>query len=218
LSYLPDSPLTMRGALVGADPANPVAAAILFQYNPDSVTRQIQPRAAGGETSGARSEALRLVGPPRETITMDVEIDVSDQLALGSPQAELVGIYPTLSALEMLLYPKSSTAIANEALAATGVIEIIPPPAPLTLLVWGAQRVVPVRLTSLTITEEAHDPLLNPIRARAGLTLEVLTYQDLARSNPGYSIFFTHQVAKEVLAVSNLAVDALLAASSLKTI
>ena len=69
---------------------------------------------------------------------------------------------------------------------------------PFILFVWGPQRVLPVRLTSLSITEEAYDPLLNPIRAKAELSLNVLSYHDLGVLHPGHWLFLAHQMAKEV--------------------
>jgi hypothetical protein len=81
-----------------------------------------------------------------------------------------------------------------------GIIEVIPQEAPLTVFVWGSKRVVPVRLTDLSITEEAFDPNLNPIRAKASLSLRVLTYQDLGLLTPGGALFMAHQMAKEAMA------------------
>src|SRR5437764_6222554 len=104
----------------------------------------------------------------------------------------------------MLLYPKSSTVIANAAIAQGGILEIIPVEAPPTFLVWGPQRVLPVRLTGFTINEEAYDALLNPIRAKVDLNLYVLSYHDLKISSPSYFIFLAHQIAKEVMATSNV--------------
>jgi len=111
-----------------------------------------------------------------------------------------MGIYPALASLEMLLYPKSALIIANEALLNFGVIEVIPPEAPLTLFAWGINRILPVRLTELSITEEAYDPNLNPIRAKVSLGLRVLTYQDLGLLSVGGTLFMAHQIAKEVMA------------------
>ena len=90
-------------------------------------------------------------GPPIETISLDVEFDATDQLAQPAqyPTAVNMGIYPQLSALEVLVYPPSSLVIANTILAATGTIEIIPPMGPFTVFIWGARRVVPVRLHRL---------------------------------------------------------------------
>src|SRR6266496_6034712 len=123
-----------------------------------------------------------------------------DQLETGDSTAQELGVYPALSRLETLLYPSSAIVIANEALTLLGVIEVIPAEAPLTLLVWGLKRVVPVRLTSFTITEEAFDPNLNPIRAKVSLELAVLSYDDLGLLSVGGALFMAHQIAKEAFA------------------
>ena len=198
MTTFPGSPRLVKGAIVGLDPFNPLASVIVFQYNPVTVTRTVTAQASGDNPD--QGEALRLKGPPQETIKLDVELDAADQLEKADSAATTMGVYPTLAALEMLLYPKSALMIANEALAALGMIEVIPPAAPLTLLVWGLKRVLPVRLTQFTITEEAFDPALNPIRAKVSLELLVLTFQDLGLDSPGGALHMTHQVAKEVMA------------------
>lgn len=195
----PISPRVQRGALIGLDPFNPVASVIVFQYNPEKLTRTLQVQAAGGD-SGGQSEALRLKGAPIETIKVDVEIDATDQLEAGDDNATSLGIYPQLSALEMLIYPKSSLVVANTVLLGFGTLEIIPPTGPLILFVWGLKRVVPVRLTDFSITEDAFDVNLNPLRASVSLGLRVLTYNDVPLVHPAYTIFLTHQVVKETLA------------------
>jgi hypothetical protein len=202
MTTFPNSPRLIKGALIGIDPLNPLAGIVVFQYNPETMTRRLEPRAAGGD--GDPGEATRLSGPPKETITVSIEIDAADQLEQGNPQAVTMGIHPTLAALEMMLYPKSATVIANTILAAVGTIEILPMEGPFILFVWGPQRVLPVRLTSLNITEEAYDPLLNPIRAKVELSLTVLSYQDLSVLHPGHSLFLAHQMVKEVLATINV--------------
>jgi hypothetical protein len=88
-------------------------------------------------------------------------------------------------------------------MAELGSAAIIPPEEPLTLLVWGPSRVLPVELTSLTITEEEFDTSLNPIRARVQLQLQVLSYLDLGPDSRGGALFMTHQVQKEALARAN---------------
>jgi len=199
MTTFPGSPKLLKGAIVGIDLPNPVASVILFQYNPDTLSRTLQAQSAGGE-GGDRSEALRLKGAPVENIKLDVEIDATDRLEKAEGTAVGMGIYPQLSALEMLLYPKSSLVLANDALLAAGTIEVIPPTAPFTLFVWGPKRVLPVRLTDFSVTEEAYDANLNPIRAKVSLGLRVLSYNDLPRSHPGYSLFLSHQVVKEAMA------------------
>lgn len=198
MTTFPGSPRLVKGAIVALDPFNPLASVIVFQYNPDTVTRTVTAQASGDNPD--QGEALRLKGPPQETIRLDVEIDAADQLEKAEFPATTMGVYPTLAALEMLLYPKSALVFANEVLAALGIIEVIPPAAPLTLLVWGLKRVLPVRLTQFTITEEAFDPALNPIRAKISLELSVLTYQDLGLLSPGGALHMAHQVAKEAMA------------------
>ncbi|MBS0168326.1 MAG: hypothetical protein JSR29_19760 [Nitrospira sp.] len=216
MSSFPGSPRLVKGAIVGVDAMNPLASVVVFQYNPDTMTRRLEARSTGGGDTSDRSEAFRLTGPPKETITLNIEVDATDQLEQANPLALISGISPTLSALEMLLYPKSVTVIANSTLAQAGNIEIIPPEAPLTLFVWGATRVLPVRVTGFSITEEAYDPMLNPIRAKVDLTLTVLSYADLKLTNPGYSLFMVHQIAKEVMATSNVAVSTQNLATSIK--
>lgn len=205
MSAFPDSPRLLKGAIIGMDPANPLASVVVFQYNPDTMTRKLDARTSKGSDSSDRSEALRLMGPPKETITLSIEVDAADQLEAAAPLAVASGVYPTLAALEMLLYPKTATVIANNVLALIGNIEIIPPEAPLTLFVWGPQRVVPVRLTSFSIAEQAYDPMLNPILAKVDLSLDVLSYFDLKVTNPGYTLFMAYQVTKEIMATLNVA-------------
>ena len=185
---------------MGIDPLNPVASVIIFQYNPKGLSRQIQARTAA---DCAGPEVLRLTGAPRETISIEsLEIDAADQLEIGDPIAATTGIYPQLSALEMLLYPKSAVVIANTALLLAGTIELVQPEMPLTLFIWGVQRIVPVRIEGFTIREQEYDPLLNPIRAEiSGLNMQVLSYNDFSVTHPGYALFLAHQVVKEALAV-----------------
>jgi hypothetical protein len=104
-----------------------------------------------------------------------------------------------LAALEMLVTPSTVSVIANEVLAALGTIEILPPDGPITVFIWGPKRVVPVAVKELSVTEEAHDVNLDPIRARVSLGMRVLTYADLSPTHPGYALSLAHQVAKEVL-------------------
>jgi hypothetical protein len=198
MSTFPGSPRIIKGALIGFDIFNPAAGVVVFQYNPDTVTRTLQAQTAG--EGGERSEVTRLKGAPVETIKLDVEIDATDQLERGDGLATSTGIYPQLSALEMLLYPKSALVIANTVRLALGMLEISPPVAPLTFLVWGLKRVLPVKLTEFSVTEEAHDVGLNPIRAKVSLGLRVLSYNDLSITNPAFYVFLTHQIVKETMA------------------
>lgn len=198
MTTFPNSPQVQKGAIIGLDPFNPLASVIVFQYNPEKLTRTLTAQTSGGSTT--QGEALRIKGPPMESIRVDVDIDATDQLERADGLAAATGIHSTLASLEMLLYPKSALVIANEVLAKVGIIETIAPEAPLTLFIWGVKRIVPVRITSFSITEEAFDTRLNPTRAKVSLGLRVLNYQDLGLASAGGAIFMAHQIIKEVMA------------------
>lgn len=202
MTTFPGSPRLIKGALIGMDLFNPLASFVVFQYNPDTMTRRIEARAVNQE--GERGEAMRLTGPPKETITLSIEIDAADQLEQAHPLAVTVGLNPTLAALEMMLYPKTISVFRNDMLSAVGTIEVMPVDAPMLLFVWGPTRVLPVRMINFSITEEAYDPLLNPIRAKVELSLTVLSYQDLSLLSPARALFLAHHVAKEIMAMSNV--------------
>lgn len=198
MTTFPGSPRTLKGAIVALDPFNPLASVIVFQYNPENLTRNLDPQI--GSAGGSPTEALRIKGAPKETIDADLVIDATDQLEKSEPTAVAMGIYPQLSALEMTVFPKSALVIANTVLSALGTIEVIPPEAPLTLFAWGFRRVVPVNIDSLTVTEEAYDVNLNPIRAKVSLKLRVLTYDDLSVTSAGNAIFLVNQIMRETMA------------------
>lgn len=201
MSSFPGSPRLVKGALVNLDVANPLAGVIVFQYNPESVTRRLT--ASADDSGGAAGERLRLKGPPGETISLEIELDATDRLEAGDPLAAGLGIAPALASLELMLYPKSADVVAKAALAAAGLVEVIAPAAPLTLLVWGPNRVLPVRVSELGITEEEFDPTLNPLRAKVSINLRVLTYDDLGLASTGGALHLTHHVAKEAMATVN---------------
>jgi hypothetical protein len=175
------SPRTARAGLVILDAASDaVLRTITFQYNPETLTRSAQARGSSGDTADA-GEALRLTGPPTETISLDAELDVTDQLEFPDDHETEVelGLLPRLAALEALLYPDSAAVLRNDELARAGTVEILPTPGPLVLFVWSPDRVVPVRLTELSIVEEAFDTSLRPTRAKVSLSLRVLTVSEL---------------------------------------
>jgi hypothetical protein len=172
---------------------------ITLQYNPDTLSRSLQIKAIN--EGGDRSEVMRLTGPPVETIKLDAELDATDQLEFPDQHrtAVEVGIHPQLAALETLVYPTSNQLQANNRLAQSGTLEIVPMEAPLTLFIWSKNRVLPVRVTDLSVTEEAFDPALNPIRAKVSLGLRVLSINDLGFDHKGGSIFMAYLQQKERL-------------------
>lgn len=202
MSAFPGSPRLLRGGIVLIDPGSAgVQRIIVLQYNPDTVTRTLQVQGAGAET-GDRLEALRLKGPPIETIKVDVELDAAEQLEYPdrNPNTVSFGLQPQLAALETIVYPTSAQLQAANLLADLGTIEIAPAEAPLVLFVWSRSRIVPVRFTDFSITEEAFDPALNPIRAKVSLGMRVLSTNDLPFGHKGAGLFLIYQQQKEALA------------------
>jgi hypothetical protein len=196
----PGSPRLLRGGLVLVEPnVGTVLRIIALQYNPDTLTRSFQIRGIGQE-SGDHLEALRLKGPPVETIKVEAEIDATDRLEANDAMTVELGLHAQLAALETIVYPSSQRLTANHDEARSGSIEIAPVVAPLPLFVFGPKRIVPVRITELSITEEAFDPALNPIRAKLSLGLRVLTVDDLGFDAKGGNLFMTYLQAKEQLA------------------
>lgn len=199
MSSFPGTPKILKGGIVLIDPASgAVRRIIALQYNPETVSRSLQAQGVGD--TGDRSEALRLKGPPVETIKVDAEMDLADQLEMVNGSAISVGLHPQLAALELIVYPSSSQLQRNNSLAQSGNLEIIPVEASLMLFVWSKQRVVPVRITEFSITEESFDAALNPIRAKVSLGMRVLNVNDLGFSHKGGSLFMSYLQQKEQLA------------------
>lgn len=213
----------LRGALVmmsntfGSTAPN----VIIFQYNPETLTHAWSP-AEQDYTQAQGMNPLAVRGLPTETFTFTLVMDASDQIAAMKPLAIASGIYTRLAALEMLLFPKPTDEPTASLAATTGPSPDIGDeedsedqavPAgelPIVLFVWGASRVVPVRVQSLSVNETLYDPLLNPTHAEASITLQVLTKQDLANASGPLAELargaydYTHGLRQE-FALENLA-------------
>jgi len=201
MTAFPGSPRLLKGGIVLLDASTgAVQRIIALQYNPDTLSRTLQVQGVGEHAN--RSEALRLKGPPIETLKVEAEIDATDQLEFPDQNASAVqvGLYPQLAVLETLIYPASGTLISNNALAQVGTLEIAPMQTPLTLFIWSKNRILPVRLTDFSVTEEAFDPALNPIRAKVSLGMRVLSVDDIGFDNKGGSLFMVYLQQKERLA------------------
>src|SRR5262249_36448118 len=135
MSGSPGSPRVLKGGLVLLDPDSFTVlpnGIIVLQYNPDTLTRSLKIK--GAQEGGDRSEALRLTGPPEETIKLEAEVDATDQLEQPEQNQNTVryGIAPQLAALETLVYPPAATLQNNFSLAQQGTLEIMPVIAPMT--------------------------------------------------------------------------------------
>ncbi|MCW7988760.1 hypothetical protein XF35_26760 [Streptomyces platensis subsp. clarensis] len=197
-----DIPKPIRSGLVIVDPERGTPQRIIvLQFNPDTLERSVAPQAAGGEggggdSGGDRNEALRLKGPAQESWKFTAEIDATDQLDVAAPD----GIHPQLAVLEMLVQPTTAQLRSASKLSKKGTIEISPIEMPLTLFTWGSKRVMPVRLTELSVNESAFDVNLNPIRASLSIGMKILTVSDLPAGHRGAELYLAHLAQKEQLA------------------
>ena len=197
------APKLIKGGLVVLNAATgAITRTIALQYNPDTLSRSYQVQGVGGEGGGERAQPFRLKGPAIESIKLDAEIDATDALEHPDQNANAVkyGIAPQLAVLEALVNPTTAELQTLNSLSNSGTLEILPPEAPLVLFVWSANRVVPVRVTEFSITEEAFDPSLNPTRAKVSLGLRVMTTDDLGFDHRGSSVFISYLRTRESLA------------------
>jgi hypothetical protein len=202
MTTFPRSPRTLRGGFIVMDADGlAVRRTVPFQYNPDTLTRTLAPRGATAD-AGDRLEPVRLVGPPAETMKLEIALDATDRLEKPAQNTATTaeGIAADLAELETMVAPLVADMEAAEALTSQGTLEILPLPSPLLLLVLGANRVVPVRVTEFAITEEAFDIKLNPVLARISLGLRVMTTDDLPFGSKGAALYLTAARRRERLA------------------
>lgn len=208
MADFPRSPQILKGALAlyESDTATAEPRIVVFQYNPDQLRRSLANRAvprdpeAGGQA--APEDILRVGGPPVETINLSVVLDAADQLEAPDENRTTSekGLHPALAALELMMYPPSLDAEEIERQAAAGEVQVVPANLPLTVLIWGKSRVVPVTITSFAVAEEAFDTRLNPIRAKVDLGLKVLTWVEFPGDSTGRDAYLAYQKQKEELA------------------
>lgn len=188
----------LKGALATVGTTNPPAMTIPFQYNPETLTRTLSPNMVKPE--GDRVERLRFAGAPVETISVDAEFDSVDASGVADARLRSAGVYPQLSALELLVYPSLSQVNQTVQQGNAGALVLAFEAAPLTLFIWGERRVVPVEVTGYTIVEQFFDNYLTPVRAKVTIKMRVLSYSDLHPDSPGYSQFVAYQRGKEEMA------------------
>jgi len=206
----------IRGALIEFMPTFliPLPNVIVFQFNPETI-RHSWTQAAGSGGTGSNPLAVR--GMPGEAFSFTLAMDANDGIAEGNPLAVATGIYSRLAALEMLLYPTGAGALGGASAlvgavtgAASASASVPVSQVPTTLFIWGPGRIVPVRVTGLSITEKLYDPLLNPTHAEAQLDLKVLTPDELAvvtgpLADVAKAAYAYSQGLRQVLALANLA-------------
>jgi hypothetical protein len=206
----PGRPLHLKGALVVFETPIPVPSNIIvFQYNPETMTRTISQPAGGPQTGGKGSanpcttagDTRNNLLLPTENYQVSVELDAADQLETSDSVTLSAGLHPALAALEMLMYPPPVEVALNKAMKLFGSAFTFAPQVPLVLFVWGLPRIVPVIINSLTITEQAYDQKLNPILARVDLDMRSMTETELKDSGPFFqSLGYINLVARDVMA------------------
>jgi hypothetical protein len=208
----------MRGALVeyGTDLIGPIPNVVIFQFNPEALSRSFTMPARAG--AGSDRETGQSDEPTVETVGLRAHFSAIDALADDKVLAKMFGIGPQLAALEKMAIPGGKIAglvgaaidAIGDALGLGGDAE--PPTQPIPrqrmprlLFIWGLTRVHPVRLESMKIEELEYDNLLNPIRAEVDVELSIIRVDDcsddwLAKGAQTYS-----DLAKEAQAIANLA-------------
>jgi Contractile injection system tube protein len=200
MTTFPGSPKLIKGGIVQFDTgSSQVKRVISLQINPETLNRSFQIQGIESGEGGDRSQALRLKGPPVESYKLEATIDATDLLELGDKDVAEFGIQRELNALEAIAYPTSEELRTNDRLAQSGMLEIIPMEAPLTLFIWSKVRVLPVRITELSITEKAFLPNLMPILATVSLGMRVLSIGDLGFDHKGGQLYMDYLQSKERL-------------------
>ena len=230
------SPKIAKGALIEFSQRfiGPQPNVIIFQYNPDKMTRKLSIYSTSDDSESSKT-SKKPVKPqsaanaqpydPTETFSLLLELDATDDLEVGDPVAVVTGVGDRLAALEMLLYPQENSmggmlGSVSDSLKGKGSVggseaksRAKRKTVPIVLFVWGPGRIVPVRLTTLSVEEMAYSPLLYPIQAKVTVSLKVLSASELKgeafKNLPGRDIalsaynFTLNQ--KRILAASNVA-------------
>ena len=223
----------LKGALVSFMPTfiGSLPNVIVFQYNPETI-RHTWTAAGKPGNPRAGGDPMAADGVPGESFSFKLSVDAIESIADGATNpiaaglATVSGVYTRLAALEMLQYPSgafgggllgtvsASGGAAGASLSVSGGsatknTAVPRSEVPMVLFVWGPQRIVPVRVTALEITEMLYDALLNPTKADVSITLRVLTPEELSGmtgdlkgvANAAYSY---SQGLRQVQAIANL--------------
>ncbi|MBD2232779.1 hypothetical protein [Phormidium tenue] len=210
----------VRGAIIeyGSDFLGPLPNVVIFQFNPDSLSRSLQIPAPPERSR--QPERNQTGDSPHETISLTAHFSAADQLNVSNPLAKEFGIGPQLAALEQMVYPTSTlSGLIGKALDAIGdalggsdpttqATQPIPRVAlPNLLFIWGKARVLPITITALSITEQQYDNRLNPIQAEVALTLAIPTQETFQVNDDaiGRGALEYSTLAREAQAILNLA-------------
>jgi hypothetical protein len=223
----------LKGALIelGKGPLLPVPIVIVFQFNPETMTHTwTQPEAAPAGANSTVTNPYAVFHDPGESFGLTLVLDGNDSIANGTASAATAltsGVYTRIAALEMLLFPAgpvqnlvgTATAAAASAVSAVasaagaGAVEAkqqVPDKQLNTVLfVWGPGRIVPVRITGMTVAEKLYDARLNPTYAEVQISMRVPTDEELRAMGDGAKVATTAlkytQGLRKALATADLA-------------
>lgn len=220
----------LRGALVeySGDFLGPIPNLVVFQFNPEELARTINIPSPPSATTGTRAneaEPSSTSTPPTESFTVTAKFSAADDLGKGglvSAIPRVFGIGPQIAALEKMVYPAGplsgllgqaidavgSASISSSGVSAEADAATLPIPRqslPRILFIWGATRVLPVRIKSMTITEQKFDAFLNPVQAEIAIGLDVLSLASTSTDKIGYGALTYSRGAKDAQAILNLA-------------
>ncbi|MDQ0464405.1 hypothetical protein QO010_002186 [Caulobacter ginsengisoli] len=217
----------LRGALIEFNDSLPIPTPniIIFQFNPEGMTNSWAAAggaAAGKSGAGSSGDPMAAAGNPVQSFSLDLAMSATDMIAdggVGGGLATVSGIYTRIAALEMLMFPVDtggggllgSVSAAFGGGAPAPKTKIPKGKVPMVLFVWGPGRIVPVRVTSLSIKETLYDPiLLNPTQATATVGLQVLTPEVLANTtgilkDVSVAAWNINHALRQALAIANLA-------------
>lgn len=193
---------TVKGAFVRYEDSllGALPNIIVFQFNPETMTRNPSIYSEDGSCcdNAGKKEKLNITGMPSESLSFTLRLDAGDKIAKGDPLAINCGILPALSALELLMYPRNKVDLNSNQ---SGEYRNSPEKLPVILFIWGVQRVLPVKINSLSINEMEYDTRLNPTRAEVSVSMEVITPPDLSGvAERAYSYTLN---AKKAMAAAN---------------
>ena len=206
----------MRGALIeyGSDFMGPIPNVVLFQFNPESLRREIQ---IPSRPTGAESREISQAGDlPVENISLTAHFSAADKLNDDNALARMFGIDHRLAALEKMVHPKGrfsglpqmAVDAISDQIARRGnsnPTQSIPRENyPRILFVWGQTRILPVTITSMSINEEEYDAFLNPVRAEVSMGLSIINIGHCSDDLVGLGAMEFSNLAKDTKAVANL--------------
>lgn len=217
--------IPMRGALVeySGQFLGPIPNIVIFQFNPESINRTITiPGATAANNSAAnrpKRESATTEAPAVESFSITAQFSAADDLGNGGAVAivpRLFGVGPQLAALEKMVYPPGTpggllgaaidaigSALSSGA-AAAPTRPVPPQRVPRILFIWGPTRVLPVRITSMTINEKQYDAFLNPVEAEVVIGLTVLSTPSTSDAVASGAWKYS-QMVKDTQATLNLA-------------